>query len=429
MGVDGGNGLLMSDLSSGVDLLSWEFAQDPHSSYLRLRDDGVVRRHVVKTFTTQLHAWVVIDYDDARALLADPRLGKDMEKLIEIMEKNRVDAGDPIARSPRSMLYSDPPDHTRLRRLIGNAFTMRRVEKLRPWIENLADDLLDAVRPGEEFDLVQTVAGALPIFVIGQLLGIPRDRHDDFKKWKSTLASLDASAEAKQAAHGFILAYLRELIEAKRAHPGDDMISGLIGIQDGGSHLDDPELLATAFLLMSAGYETTAHMISSGVLALLKNPGQQDLLRRNPALLPDAIEEFLRYESPVNISPPRFTASPVRVGEVTIPANEIVFISLLAANRDPGRFPDPDLLDVTRADRGHLSFGYGIHFCIGAPLARMEGEIVFRRLLDRFQRWELAVPAEELVWKYSAQFRGLDRLPVRMYSHSDSAAAASGAGD
>lgn len=406
---------MSSIASTNIDLLSWDFAQDPHSRYARMRADGTVRRHVVKTLATELHAWVVTDYEQARALLADSRLSKEAEELLRVMAANTVNADDTIAQTPRSMLFSDPPDHTRLRRLLGNAFTMRRVEKLRPWIEQTTDELLDAVPPGEETDLVQALAMALPIYVIGRLLGVPAERHDDFRDWNGALASLETSAEEKRAAHGLAFAYLRELIEEKRRHPGDDMISALIEARDGDGRLAEPELLSTIFLLMNAGYETTAHMISSGVLALVQNPDQQALLRsRNPELVPAAIEEFLRYESPLNMSTIRFTAEPVRLGDVTVPANEIVFIALLSANRDAAKFPRPDRFDVNRPNKSHLSFGHGIHHCIGAPLARMEGEIVFGKLLSRFEHWELAVPADQLEWKYSAQFRGLERLPVRL---------------
>ncbi|WP_234314033.1 cytochrome P450 [Streptomyces sp. NBRC 109706] len=379
-----------------------------------MRDDGVVRRHVVKTLATELHAWVVTGYEESRAMLADPRLSKEAEELLKVMAAQTVRPGETIAQTPRSMLFSDPPDHTRLRKLIGNAFTMRRVRELRPWIEETTDGLLDSVRPGEPFDLVERIAMALPIYVIGKLLGVPPERRDDFRSWNGVLAGLETSAEEKGKAHQLAFSYLRELIADKRRAPGDDMVSALTEIQEDGTRLTEPELLSTIFLLMNAGYETTAHMISSGTLALLQTPHQRELLRRDPTLVPGAVEEFLRYESPLNLSTIRFTASPVRLGDVTIPANEIVFISLLSANRDPEKFDEPDTFDVLRANKSHLSFGHGIHHCIGAPLARMEGEIVFRKLLERFGTWQLGVPAEELEWKYSAQFRGLERLPIRL---------------
>lgn len=399
-----------------VDLLSWGFAQDPHSRYALLRADGAVRKHVVKTLATELNAWVVTDYEQARALLADPRLSKEIEPLLDAMAANALDPTQSIARTPRSMLFSDPPDHTRLRRLLGNVFTMRRVELLRPWIEELTDSLLDRIVPGQEFDLVEQLGMALPIFVIGKLLGIPAERREDFRAWNGTLASLQTTAEQKREAHGHAFASIRELIERKRREPGDDLVSGLIAAEQEGGSLDESELLATTYLMMNAGFETTAHMISSGVLALLEHPDQQALLRRDASLLPGAVEEFLRLESPLNMATIRFTAEPVPLDGGAIPAGEIVFIALLSANRDPARFPEPDRFDIRRPNKGqgHLSFGHGIHHCIGAPLARMEGEIVFGKLLERFGNWQLAVPAEQLEWKYSAQFRGLESLPVRL---------------
>jgi cytochrome P450 len=404
----------VSNLSSEIDLLSWRFAQDPHTTYARMRAEGGVQRQVVKTLATELNAWVVTAFDHGKALLTDTRLGKDVDELLRVMQARSVRPGDALARTPRSMLFSDPPDHTRLRKLVATAFTIRRVETMRPWIERTIADLLDDVVPGEEFDLVGKLGMALPIFVIGNLLGIPPGHHDDFRHWNATLASIDSPPEEKQRVHAQAFAYLRELIELKRSQPGDDMISALIQARDGESRLDEPELLATVFLLMNAGYETTANLISSGALALLTHPDQQALLRRDPSLVPGAVEEFLRLESPLNMATIRYTTSPVEVGDVTIPEDEIVFVALLAANRDPDKFADPDRLDVTRPGKGHLSFGQGLHHCIGAPLARLEGQVVFAELLARFAHWELAVPVDELTWKYSAQFRGLERLPVRL---------------
>ncbi|GAA2250717.1 cytochrome P450 [Streptomyces amakusaensis] len=399
----------------GVDLLSWSFVQDPYSTYEKLRESGVVRRHVVKTLATELNAWVVTDYEQGRALLADSRLSKDAVNLPAVVNAQSLDAESSAPEHPRSMLFSDPPEHTRLRKLIGRAFTMRRVEKMRPWIEATTDRLLDGIVPGRDFDLVEDIALALPIYVIGNLLGVPEERFDDFKRWSGALASVDISAEEKQRAIGQAFAYLAELVKEKRANPGDDMVSALIEADTGGVGLDDTELMSTIFLVMNAGYETTANMISSGVLALLTHPDQRDVLRADTTLVPGAVEEFLRYESPLNMSTIRFTTSPVEVGEVTIPENEIVFIALMSANRDPGKFADPNRLDVTRAGaQAHVSFGHGVHHCLGAPLARLEGEIVFRKLLERFPHWEPAVDPAALEWRYTAQFRGLERLPVRM---------------
>ncbi|MDH6131110.1 cytochrome P450 [Kitasatospora sp. MAA4] len=401
--------------AGGVDLLSWRFVQDPYATYQDLRDAGTVRRHVVKTLATELNAWVVTDYDNGRALLTDPRLSKDAVNLPAIVNARAVDPNTSAPEHPRSMLFSDPPEHTRLRKLIGKAFTMRRVERMREWIEQTTDELLDQViTPGEEFDLVEEIALALPIYVIGNLLGVPAERFGDFKAWSGALASVDISAEEKQRAIGQAFGYLGQLIQEKRANPGEDMVSALIEADDDGVRLTDTELMSTIFLVMNAGYETTANMISSGVLALLQHPEQLALLRSDLSLLPGAVEEFLRYESPLNLSTIRFTTSPVQVGEVTIPENEIVFVALMSANRDPARFADPNRLDVTRTSNAHLSFGHGVHHCLGAPLARLEGEIVFRKLLERFPDWELAAEPAALRWRYTAQFRGLETLPVRL---------------
>lgn len=395
-----------------VDLLSWSFVQDPYTTYARLRQDGPVTRQIVKTLATELNAWVVTSHEHGRALLADPRLSKDSVALPGVVNRHSVDGSQSATEQPKSMLFSDPPDHTRLRRLLGKAFTMRRVEQMRPWIVRQVDDLLDGVRPGEEFDLVDRIALALPIYVIGNLLGVPEERFADFKVWSSALASVDITAEEKQQALGAAFGYLRELIAQKAAAPADDMISALIQAADDGVRLQPAELMSTVFLVMNAGYETTANMISSGVLALLTHPDQQELLRTDPSLLPGAIEEFLRFESPLNLSTIRFSTADIAVGDVVIPAGEIVFVAFPAANRDPALYDDPDRLRVDRRAGSHLSFGHGIHHCVGAPLARLEGEIVFRALLERFAQWQLAVPVEHLTWRYTAQFRGLERLPV-----------------
>ncbi|MFG2880529.1 cytochrome P450 [Streptomyces sp. NPDC048337] len=401
--------------AGGVDLLSWSFVQDPYATYEKLREEGAVRRHVVKTLATELHAWVVTDYENGRALLADPRLSKDAVNLPAVVTSQSVDPDFQATEQPRSMLFSDPPEHTRLRKLIGKAFTMRRVQKMRPWIEQTTDALLERIVPGEEFDLVDDIALALPIYVIGNLLGVPEERFEDFKTWSGALASVDISAEEKQKALGQAFAYLGQLVAEKRANPGEDMVSALIEADDDGVKLTDTELMSTIFLVMNAGYETTANMISSGVLALLEHPGQEALLRADPSLIPGAVEEFLRYESPLNLSTIRYTTSPVEVGDVTIPEGEIVFIALMSGNRDPEKYADPNRLDVTRPSaHSHLSFGHGVHHCLGAPLARLEGEIIFTKLLERFPDWRLTVEPAALEWRYTAQFRGLEKLPVRM---------------
>jgi cytochrome P450 len=369
---------------------------------------------VVKTLTTELHAWVVTRYEAARSLLADPRLSKDAAELPRIVERNKVSA-DPVQLANfKSMLFSDPPDHTRLRRIMGKAFTMRRVQTLRPRIERATDQLLDRIPPGEEVDLVAALALPLPITVIGELLGIPGDQRDDFRAWNATLTSVTATMQEKMQAHLAVSAYLRDFIAYKRERPGDDLVSALLQAEDGEQRLDEGELLSTIFLVMSAGYETTASMISNSAYALLQDREQQERLRSQPRALPAAVEEFLRYESPLNLATVRYALEPVEIDGLTIPRDDLVFISLAAANRDAARFSEPDALDTSRSANSHLAFGHGIHHCLGAPLARMEGEIALGRLLARFPTWRLAVDEESLRWRDSLQFRTLEHLPVRL---------------
>ncbi|MGN5377318.1 cytochrome P450 [Streptomyces lasalocidi] len=284
-------------------------------------------------------------------------------------------------------------------------------------------DHRDAARrgeAGEEIDLVDRIAMTVPISVIGDLLGVPRSGHGDLREWNRLLTGVDTGPAEKYQAYMASLEYIKSLVADKRAHAGrdDDLITALLEL-DGDDVFTDAEILSTVFLVMNAGYETTANLISSGVYALLDHPDQQQLLRERPELIPGAVEEFLRYEAPLNLSTLRCTAEAVTVGDTTIPAGELVFIALGSANRDPERFPEPDRLDVTRAASGHVAFGHGIHHCVGAPLARMEGEIVLGALLRRFPRWRAAAPLDELAWRYSLQFRGLERLPVLLDRTAD----------
>jgi cytochrome P450 len=314
------------------------------------------------------------------------------------------------------MLNSDPPDHTRLRRLVATAFTMRRVELLRPRVAEITEDLLAGLAGQDEVDLVDAFAFPLPVTVICELLGVPHADRDAFRAWSTTLVSA-GEAETLAVAGRDMAAYLRQLIAAKRAAPADDMVSALVQAhEDDGDRLTEAELVAMAFLLLVAGHETTVNLIANGVLALLRHPDQLAALRGDPALLSGAVEEFLRYDGPISHATLRYTVEPVELSGVTIPAGEFVVVSLSSANRDGDRFPDADRLDITRAAGGHLAFGHGIHFCLGAPLARLEGQIAIGRLLDRFPGLSLAVDPDQLRWRNSTLLRGLESLPVRLSS-------------
>ncbi|AXB44116.1 cytochrome P450 family protein [Amycolatopsis albispora] len=393
------------------------FMQDPHAVAEVFRREGPARPVVMPR---GLRGWVVTGYHEARALLADPRLSKDAGRISELFE-TQVDHRDG-EESPRTfasaltahMLNSDPPEHTRLRKLVNKAFTPKSVERLRPRIEQITDALLDQMEAaGGEVDLLETFAFPLPITVICELLGVPEAERAAFRDWSNTLVSADPAAPIEQAA-GELVTYLRELIERKRAEPGPDLLSDLVQVSEDGDRLAEHELVPMAFLLLVAGHETTVNLIGNGVLALLRDPEQLAALRADPALLPGAVEEFLRLDGPVNLATLRFTAEPVRVGEVEIGAGEFVLISLLAANRDPARFEDPAKLDVKRPAGGHLAFGHGIHYCVGAPLARAEAEIAIGRLLARFDGLALAGEPSRLRWRASTLMHGMEQLPVRL---------------
>ncbi|WP_432072602.1 cytochrome P450 family protein [Streptomyces wuyuanensis] len=386
------------------------FVADPFPLYRRLREEGPVRRAVI---AGGLEAWLVTRYEDGLAALSDVRLSSDVR-----------DASDPrlMQQLPSTeresmvsnMLRSDPPDHTRLRRLVSKAFTARRVAEMRPRIQEITDRLIDELLPTGRAELVADFALPLPVTVISELLGVALDDRHEFQRWTDDMLLRRAEMPdpaVVDAAWQHMRAYLTGLIAEKRARPGDDLISALITARDEEGRLNEDELIAMAFLLLVAGYITTVNLIGSGVAALLAHPGQLALLRDAPELLPGAVEEFLRYDGPVNPGIARFAREDVEIAGVTIPRGATVLIASAIADRDPSRFADPDRLDVTRRDNAHLAFGHGIHYCLGAPLARLEGQIAIGTVLRRLPDLALAVRPEELDWRPGG-LRGPARLPV-----------------
>ncbi|MCM2387244.1 cytochrome P450 family protein [Streptomyces albipurpureus] len=403
------------------DLFTPAFHQRPHTALAKLRDTAPA----VPVMTPNgLRTWLITGYEDARALLADPRLSKDMRIGKDLIPRNFADpakqaeflqeAGErsqfPHVLSVH-MLDSDPPDHTRLRRLVGRAFTARRVESLRPRITELTDELLAGIAAHERIDLMEALAFPVPFTVICWLLGVPPQDRADFRRWSNLLVSGAGTEEVRDASADMI-GYLRAQIAAKRSSPADDMLSDLILARDDGDRLTEDELLSMAFLLLVAGHETTVNLIGNGALALLTHPQVRERLLADDALWPAAVEEFLRYDGPVANATWRFTTEPVQVGEVVIPEGEFVSISIGAAGRDPRRYPDPDRLDIDRPGTAGLAFGHGIHHCLGAPLARLEGRIVLGRLFARLPGLRLAADPAELRWRSSLMMRGLEELPV-----------------
>ncbi|MBB2934059.1 cytochrome P450 [Amycolatopsis bartoniae] len=390
--------------------LDQDFIQNPHAVYERLRTESPVRPVAMPR---GLKAWLVTGYAEARALLADPRLSKDNKRVRELFAVHRGADSAFVSSLAAHLLNMDPPDHTRLRKLVNKAFTVRTVSRLRPRVEQIADELLAAMPEDGRVDLLNAFAFPLPITVICELLGIPTTDRDDFRAWSNTIVS--AATPEQLRSHGTALSeYLTKLIAAKRAEPTEDLLSDLVHVSEAGDQLSEVELISMAFLLLVAGHETTVNLIGNSVRALLERPDQLAALRADPSLLPGAVEEFLRFEGPVNIATLRFTTEPVEVGGTVIPADQFVLISLLSANRDGEKFAEPDTLDVTRPAGGHLAFGHGIHYCVGAPLARLEAEIALGKLLDRFDTIELDGEPAGLRWRDSTLMRGLETLPVRL---------------
>ncbi|HEY2765234.1 MAG TPA: cytochrome P450 [Pseudonocardiaceae bacterium] len=381
-----------------------------HAAYAGLAASGPVHRITLPSGTP---AWLVTGHDEVRQALTDPRLVK--APGLPTPAGGEL-APDIEAAMNSDLLHLDPPDHTRLRRLVSAAFTRHRIEQLAPRVQQIADQLLDATDDDAEIDLIAAFAYPLPITVICELLGVPTDRQAEFRSWSSTIVAGSLSTpEAWIAAATAMIGYIRELLAAKRADPADDLLSALVAVRDGTDHLSEDELTSMVFLLLVAGHETTVNLIGNGIHALLTHPEQLALLRAEPQRLDAAVEELLRFDGPLQLATFRWTTEPVEIGGTQLAAGEMVIPGLLAANRDPFRIP-PEVLDLTRTDNPHLTFGYGIHHCLGAPLARLEGRIALGGLLARFPDLRLAVPPEELTWRAGVLMHGLAALPVTLHS-------------
>ncbi|WP_432098316.1 cytochrome P450 family protein [Streptomyces sp. WAC 04229] len=350
-------------------------------------------------------SWLVVTRDAARAALTDPRLRND----IRHSASWDSDGGHAIGRN---MLQSDPPQHTRLRGLVAGHFAPGRIAALRPRVERVAGDLLDALPRRGTADLVARYALPLPVTVICELLGVPGADREVFHTWSDELV-MPTSPEAAEAAAGALTGYLTDLTGAKRDARDDTLLGDLTAAADAGG-LTAEELLGMAFLILVAGHETTVNLISATVHSLLTHPGQLDRLRAEPDLAGGAVEESLRFNSPVHASAFRFAAEPLELAGTPVAAGDSVLVSLAAASRDPGHFPDPDRFDIGRAPRGHLGFGHGLHHCLGAPLARMEATVAVRLLLQRYPTLAFATDPATLTWRTSTLLRGLAELPLRL---------------
>ncbi|MFC4329496.1 cytochrome P450 [Streptomyces andamanensis] len=379
------------------------FRTDPHTVYAELRALGPVHR-VRLPPPESYDTWLVVGHEEARAALADPRLAKDVAGLdIRPVEEEAIG---------RHLLIADPPHHTRLRSLVTRAFTARRIEGMRPRIQAITDELLDAMLPLGRADLVEAFSYPLPITVICELLGVPEMDRTAFRDMSNEFVA-PTSEEGFLGSVERLGAYLTELIEDKRvAGPADDLLSALIRTTaEDGDRLSPGELRGMAFLLLIAGHETTVNLITNTVHTLLRHPAQLAEVRADPALVDAAVEETLRYEGPVENATFRYAARPLEIGGTAIAQGEPVLIGLAAAGRDGARHPAPDRFDPHRDTRGHLAFGHGIHYCLGAPLARLEARTALHTLLRRAPALALDGPPGE--WLPGMLIRGTRSLPVR----------------
>jgi len=392
------------------------FRADPYPTLARLRREAPVAPASASGGATAV--WWVLRHADVAAALRDPRLST-VKIPPELLERFAADPASPLHRLARLMranlLILDPPEHTRLRTLVSRAFTPRRVAALRPRIEALAEELADGLEEREAPDLLADFAVPLPLRVIAELLGLPIEDLPKLRDWSDVLVTLldgslrDANLGESMRVADELGAYLEEWAAARRRAPQDDLLSALVAARDEREALDDDELVSTVGLLLAAGHETTANLIGNGVVALLRHPETRAGLRARPELLPTAVEELLRFDPPVQLTS-RLATQDLEIAGVRIPQGAELELHLASANRDPEVFPHPDALDLARGDNRHLSFGHGHHFCLGAALARLEGEVALGVLLRRFP--DLALRDEPLVWRPGNVLRGLERLPV-----------------
>jgi cytochrome P450 len=398
---------------TAADFISPEAKNHPFAFATALRAAGPLYSF---TLPNGMPAWMVSRYDDALAVLKDERFVKDIRHVFPPEGIQQfLPHGEALQFMVRHMLGADPPDHTRLRTLIAKTFTPRMIEQQHENVQQITDALLDAVQERGEMDLVGDFAFPLPITVISALLGIPPKDQTHFRHWSNALVGgfgfFQALAEAKTEIEAF-LSYLRVLIARKREHPTEDLVSQLVQVEGAGDKLSEQELISTILLLIIAGHETTVNLIGNGTLALLQNPEQMRLLQQYPFYITSAVEELLRYTAPVMVTTFRWAKKDVLWSGKKIAKGDIVLVSLLAADTDPERFPEPEQLDITRQENKHLAFGKDIHYCLGAPLARLEAQIAFTTLLQRMPDLRLAINPQELSWRPSLLMRGLQGLPV-----------------
>ncbi|MBP2326476.1 cytochrome P450 [Kibdelosporangium banguiense] len=394
-----------------------DFMRDPYELLRKYRDKGPVHEVI---FAHGAKAWLVTRYDEIRALVNDPRVSKDGRRMNELFARH---SGVPFEEDETAsvgfddelsanLINTDPPRHTRLRSLVSKAFTRQRMEKLRPRVEEVVDGLLDAFTGRSEVDLMSEFAVRLPITILSDLFGMPEDELNDFRLWSLKLVGAGHDPAEVTDASNKVNDYADELIDSKRANPGDDLVSALVQVTDGDDRLTRAELRAMIFVLVVAGHITTIYSIGNATANLLTHPGELAKLRADLSLMPVAVDELLRYDGSAAVATFMFTKAEIPVGDTVIPADQILALSWHSANRDDRRFPDGDRLDLNRRPVGSMAFGHGIHYCIGTPLAKLQIEIALTKLITRYPNLRLAVEPDQLPWISSSLLRGLEALPV-----------------
>lgn len=387
-----------------------EFRANPYPIYHLLRS-------AMPVFRTPIGPWLVSRYADGDIILKDKRYATiDLKRIGEAAQLPSTEMLEAVRQTmAMTMLFMDPPKHGRIRGLVNKAFSPRMIESLRPRIQQIADDLISQFDSQSRIDLISQFAYPLPVIVIAEMLGIPSEDRDLFRKWTTDLAPLIdfvqdlGIVERAMKAMEQTREYFVKLVDERRKSPREDLVSALIAAEEKGDHLTLDEMLANIVLLLGAGHETTANLIGNGVLALLRNPGELEKLRSDPSLIKSAVEECLRYESPVQATARR-TLEDVQIGGISVRKDSYVIVLIGACNRDPARFAEPDRFDIARLDNEHLAFGGGIHYCLGANLARVEGEIAIRSLMANVNNWCLT--SEAIAYRDMFNLRGLKALPL-----------------
>ncbi|ARX66479.1 MULTISPECIES: cytochrome P450 family protein [Bacillus] len=399
-------------IEDGINLASAQFKEDAYEIYKESRKKQPI------LFVNQVEIgkeWLITRYEDALPLLKDNRLKKDWTNVFSQDIKNMYLSVDNSDHLTTHMLNSDPPNHSRLRSLVQKAFTPKMIAQLDKRIERIADDLISDIERKGTLNLVDDYSFPLPIIVISEMLGIPKEDQAKFRIWShAVIATPETPEEIKETEKQLseFITYLQYLVDIKRKEPKEDLVSALILAESEGHKLSARELYSMIMLLIVAGHETTVNLITNTVLALLENPNQLQLLKDNPKLIDSAIEEGLRYYSPVEVTTARWAAEPFQIHDRTIEKGDMVVIALASANRDETVFENPEVFDITRENNRHIAFGHGSHFCLGAPLARLEAKIAITTLFNRMPELQIKGNREEIKWQGNYLMRSLEELPL-----------------